>query len=41
MDSVIVPLVKAKSGNINDVNNYHAIALANTVSKILEAIVLH
>ena len=40
MDSVIVPLVKAKTGNINDVNNYRAIALANTVSNILEAIVL-
>ena len=29
-ESVIVPLVKAKSGNINDRNNYRAIALSNT-----------
>jgi len=39
-ESVIVPLVKAKSGNINDRNNYRAIALSNTVSKILESIIL-
>jgi len=40
-ESVVVPLVKAKSGNINDSNNYLAIALSNTVSKILESIILH
>ena len=35
-ESVIVPLVKAKTGNISDRNNYRAIALSNTVCKILE-----
>jgi len=36
MNSVIVPLVKVKGGDITDVNNYRAIALSNSVSKILE-----
>ena len=31
-----IPLVKYKSGNLSDVNNYRAIALPNSVSKILE-----
>ena len=33
--SIVNPLVKFKSGNLSDVNNYRAIALANSVSKIL------
>jgi len=40
MESVIGPLVKAKTGNVNDVNKYRVIALSNTVSKILESIFL-
>jgi len=40
MQTVIVPLVKSKTGNMNDVNNYRAIALSNAVSKILECILL-
>ena len=36
--SIIVPLVKCKTGNLSDVNNYRAIALSNTISKILECI---
>jgi hypothetical protein len=38
MQSVIVPLVKAKGGDLTDVDNYRAIALSNTVSKILESV---
>jgi hypothetical protein len=38
MQSVIVPLVKSKGGDLTDVNNYRAIALSNTISKILECI---
>lgn len=38
MQSVIVPLVKSKGGDLTDVNNYRAIALFNTISKILECI---
>ena len=40
MQSVIIPLVKCETGNMNDPNNYRAIALSNTVSKILESIFL-
>jgi hypothetical protein len=36
--SVIVPLVKAKSGDLSDINNYRAIALSNAITKILETI---
>ena len=35
--SIVNPLVKCKSGDLSDVNNYRAIALANSVSKILES----
>lgn len=38
MQSVIVPLVKVKSGDLGDVNNYRAIALSNSISKILESV---
>jgi len=34
MQSLIVPLVKAKSGDLADINNYRAIALSNSVTKI-------
>lgn len=40
LQSVIVPLVKCKSGDLTDTNNYRAIALSNTVSKLLETIFL-
>ena len=38
MESAIVPLVKCKSGELSDVNNYRAIAISNSLSKLLEAI---
>ena len=41
MKSVIVPLVKIKGGDLTDVNNYRAIALSNTISKILESIFIN
>ena len=34
--ATIVPLVKCKSGDLSDVNNYRAIALSNAATKILE-----
>ena len=34
--ATIIPLVKCKSGDLSDVNNYRAIALSNSVTKILE-----
>ena len=38
MQSVIVPLVKAECGDITDVNNYRAIALSNSITKILGSV---
>jgi len=40
MDITIVPLVKNKSGDLTDVNNYRAIALSNAMTKILQRILL-
>jgi len=36
--STIIPLVKCKTGDLSDANNYRAIALSNSVSKILETL---
>ena len=38
---VIVPIVKDKTGNISDKDNYRPIALASVSSKVLESIVLN
>lgn len=37
MNSVFIPLVKSKSGDLTDVNNYRAIAISNALSKLLES----
>jgi len=37
--SVIVHIIKNKAGQLSDVNNYKAIAIANACSKLLESIV--
>ena len=36
MQCVIIPLVKCKSGNLADVNNYRAIAVSTAISKLFE-----
>ena len=36
--ATIVPLVKCKSSDLSDVNNYRAIALSNVATKILESL---
>jgi len=36
INTTVVPMLKNKSGDICDVNNYRAIALSNCLSKILE-----
>ena len=36
--SVIVPIIENKAGQLSDVNNYRAIAIANACSKLLESI---
>ena len=41
MQSVVVPLVKIKGGDLTDVNNYRAIALSNAISKILETVFIN
>ena len=40
MQSIIVPLVKCKAGDLTDLNNYKAIALSNSLSKVLETLFL-
>jgi hypothetical protein len=40
MGSLMVPLVKNKSGDLSDVNNYRAIALSTSMSKIFESVLL-
>ena len=36
--SIIIPLVKSKSRDLNDVNNYRAICISTAASKILESL---
>ena len=36
MQSIVVPLVKCKTGNLSDVNNYRAISISTAVSKLFE-----
>ena len=40
MSAVMVPLLKYKTGDLSDVDNYRAITLSNSVSKILESLLL-
>ncbi len=40
LESVIIPLVKNKCGNLSDINNYRPIAIANVISKIFESVLL-
>jgi len=37
--STVIPLIKCKSGDLSDVNNYRAIALSNVISKFFEHLV--
>jgi hypothetical protein len=37
---VSVPLLKDKTGNVNDVNNYRAITLIPVISKVFEGVIL-
>ena len=39
--TTIVPMLKNKAGDATDVNNYRAIALSNSISKLLESVVLN
>jgi len=39
MQSLIIPLIKCKSGDLTDLNNYRAIAVSTAISKLFENIV--
>ena len=41
MAVALVPIIKSKSGRIMSKDNYHPIALASIVSKVLEKILLN
>ena len=42
LDSVVVPLVQNKIGDLSDKkNNFRPIALSSTISKVFENIILH
>ena len=38
MKSVIIPLVKCKTGSLSDINNYWATAISTAVSKLFESV---
>ena len=40
MDTIIVPIIKNKSGNIGDKNNYRPVALGTAISKLFELVLL-
>jgi len=40
LSSIIIPLVKNKSGDLSDKNNYRPIALSSIISKVFEHIIL-
>ena len=41
LDSVIVPLVKNRNGDLTDKNNYRPITLSSTISKVFENVILY
>jgi Reverse transcriptase (RNA-dependent DNA polymerase) len=41
VQSVIIPLIKCKGGDLTDVNNYRADAISNAISKIFESILIN
>ena len=36
-----MPLLKNKSGDLSDINNYPAVALSNCLSKVFESLLLN
>ena len=40
MDTIIIPIVKNKKGNVTDMDNYRPIAITSIFSKVLEILVL-
>jgi len=40
MQSITIPLLKNKCGNLSDINNYRAIAISTSISKLFESVLL-
>ena len=40
MTTIIAPIIKNKSGDLSDNNNYRPIALATVASKLFESLIL-
>ena len=40
MQSIVIPLVKNKSGNLSDKDNYRAIAICTAISKVFESVIM-
>ena len=40
-ETVIIPVIKNKSGDVTDKHNYRPIAKSTTMSKVLELLMLH
>ena len=41
LETVIIPVIKNKSGDATDKHNYRPIAISTTMSKVLELLMLH
>ena len=41
LETVIIPVIKNKSGDATDKHNHRHIALSTTMSKVLELVMLH
>ena len=39
MQAVVVPLIKCKTGNLADINNYRAIDISTALSKLFESVI--
>ena len=41
MESILVPIVKNKNGNLGDISNYRMISVSNSITKLIELVCLH
>ena len=41
LETVIIPVIKNKSGDATDKHNYRPLAISTTMSKVLELLMLH
>ncbi len=38
MDTVLLPMIQNKAGNVTDLNNYRSISVSNCITNIIELI---